>query len=103
MSNLQIIVHPADKEIEIRVTLVENDHFDYFEDISIPKDPNEHGFNNKTSDNRTNNEAIIDEQILFVQREAAFEFPAVQSEAKFLYIKVKNKVYKPKSIYVLLL
>jgi hypothetical protein len=92
-NDLQIIVHPSDKEIEIRISLVERDHF---EDTSIPKEPNKHGFNNKTSDNKNTHELIIDEQILFVQGEAAFEFSAVQSEAKFLYIKVKSKVYRSK-------
>ena len=97
-NNLQIIVHPADQEVEIRVTLVEKDHFENFEDISTPKVPNEPGLNNKTSDNKNNHETIIDEQILFVQSEATFEFSAVQSEAKFLYIKVKSKKVKYKTL-----
>ena len=70
--------------------MVESDHFGPFQDISIPKEPNQYGFNNKTNDNAYTHELVIDEKILFVQKESEFEFSAVQSDAKFLYIKVNS-------------
>ena len=79
---------PNDQEVELNIRLVSN------KKLWDPEQQNASSFQHNDTKNISynvskTNRSIIDEQSILVKGEASFDFSAVQSEEKLLFVEVR--------------